>query len=327
MTTRIVRLLNHHVFGLVENPLWQIAKVADRDKASLKIDPWTPCLIPLDTFSAEKKANAYGEFQTFLSLENLTNNQLLNKLENNQKVQIWVDRVISIEEASMLDAMFNAYQNIDLVYLPDLHFHPEQVFENLQLLPRLLIHMKLKRTSFERWLTPFEMWDRISWLKQSERFTEVGLQILETQIGECISKTELLFLLNPTYENMMLDLRTREKIQYWIQASAKTILNASGPEYSFLFRQVIWTILRPNRRNWLALYDFAKLRMVRVYNLLKIKTQSSSIKLYWIMARSRNARIFYPVRKTYWILEHGINKRILGKKDESDQCRDSSYKV
>ncbi len=327
MTTRILRLLNHHVFGLVENPLWQIAKVADRKKTDLKFDPWMPCLIPIDTYSAEKNSDDTGEFQTYLSLENLTSNQLLDKLEKNQKVQIWVDRIISVEEASMLEAMFNAYRNIDLVYLPDLHFHPEQVFENIKPLPRLLIHVKLKRTSFERWLTPFEMWDRISWLKQSQRFDEVGLQILETQIGESISKSELLFLLNPTYDNMMFDLRSREKIQYWTQASAKTILNASGPEYSFFFRQLIWTILRPNRRNWLALYDFAKIRVVRIYNLTKVRTQISFIRLYWVIARSRNAPIFYPVRKIYWILEHEINKRILGKKDESNQRRDSSYKV
>lgn len=313
MTTRILRLLNHQVFGLVENPLWQIAKVADQNKTDLKVDPWIPCLIPMDTYLADKNPNFTGEFQTYLSLENLTSNQLLDKLEKNQKVQIWVDRIISVEEASMLEAMFNAYPNIDLVYLPDLHFHPEQVFENLQSLPRLLIHVKLKRTSFEKWLTPFEMWDRISWFKQSNRFFVIGLQIFETQMSESISKTELLFILNPTYENMMLDLRSREKIQYWTQVSAKRVLQTSGPEFAFLFRQLIWTILKPNRKNWSVFLDFGKIRIKRAVDRI--------MRFYYILMKAynetRNSQFFYPIRKIYWILEHAFKSRILGKKDES----------
>ncbi len=307
MTPRILRVLIYHEIGLVENPIWQIAKVKGICKKGIKINPWTPYLVPLETFAPDGKINSNDEFQTFLSLENLTSSPLIEKLEANHKVQIWVDRIISVDEASMLEALFNAYQNIDLVYLPDLHFHPQQVFGNLKSHSRLLIQVKLKKTSFEKWLSTFEMWDRISWLKQSNRFQTIGLQILETQIAESISKTELLFLLNPTYENMMLDLKSREKTQYWTQCSAKAVLKVLGPDFATLFRLIIWTILRPNRRNWLALY-----------NDLRNRIRGLVVKSYWFLTRIRNAIIFYPIRKIYWIIEHAFRKRILRKKNESD---------
>lgn len=303
MITRVLSLNVDSFFGLVENPLWQVADIAKKSEE----EDWNPTLIPLE-MPLQGTANSSLVYQTFLSLENLKNPLLLKKLEQQEQVQVWIDRSISPVESQVLQVLLQRFKTIELVYLPDLHFYPDQIFKNLSGDCRLWIHLKTKSSSFDRWLTPLQIWERIVWLRESKKFSFVGGQIFDNQLSENGSAEEKLFLLNPTYLNLMFYLQGHKKIQHATQVSLKSVFRLFGPHGSLFFRQFFLTVLKPSWSNWNAL---CRIPRYRVRNLIYLK----------------NLSFFYPLRKCYWVIEHAIKKRILRNVNESHQRGDSSFKA
>ncbi len=286
--TRVLGLKTYQSFGLVENPIWQLAQIEENTDRNERIH-W---LVPLDTLSStlvSAERDRLKEYQTFLSLESLKEPSFLEALKSDQEVQIWIDRIVSSEESEEIGQILNQFKKVTLVYLPDLHAHPQQVFEHVNLgeIP-ILLHLNTKLSSFDKWLSPFEMWDRIAYLLKFEKLRIVGFQLLECQLDKSLLPSEKLFLLNPSYDHMMLALKERKAIGYEAQKMTRAIFKSLSPTGRVLLRQVIVTLLSPNRKNF--------------KNLLVFK----------------NLIIFYPIRKLYWILEHAIVKRFFKETNEKN---------
>lgn len=302
MITRVLRFKIKQPFVRAENPLWQVIDVPEEAQFSEQNDVWISKILPLDSFESADLATEItetsNEFQTFVSLENLNDQRILNALRANKKVQFWIDREISAEEFHALQKLLKKFRTIQLVYLPDLHSYPEQVFKNFSAaadskLP-LTIQLKLKKSSFDRWLTPLQIWDRITWLRVSEKFSGLTTQIFETQLSEATIPEEKLFLLNPTYQNLEAYLKVSHKIHYWSQAASVSIFRMTGPSFTAFLRQLLGTLISPSRKNWIALLHFGKIPLYYIWSL-------------------RNLKVVYPFRKTYWLVEYAIKTRLLGK--------------
>lgn len=308
MITRILHLVADHPFGRMDNPLWQVADSWEKPAGDVdRLNPWLYFLIPFETLTERRPESklsfpARAELQIFISQENLTHSLLRESLQSGRRIQIWIDRKISKEEALILEPLLKAHETLDMVYLPDLHSHPEQVFENLQSPCKLLVHLKAKRVSFDRWLTPFEIWDRILWLRDSQKFSVIGTQIFESQLSDCATEAERLFLLNPTYGNLMFHLQNHDKIKYWTQVSTRTFFGISRPGFVLFLRLVLGTLLKPTRKN---LFQILRSLLGFLKNLL-VTVRNSLVSL-------KNHIVFYPFRKAYWMIEYAVKKRILKK--------------
>ena len=158
MITRVLRLNTKQPFARVENPLWQVFSLRDSQPPKPKNDQRMTLLVPIETQKSGKAEDfeSYSEveFQTFVSLENLSDSLVLNKLGDKKKVQLWIDREISQEEKNLLFSLLEKSPSLELVYLADLHTHPEIVFKAFEASSSvkypLTVHLKLKKSSFDR---------------------------------------------------------------------------------------------------------------------------------------------------------------------------------
>ena len=118
MITRVLRLISAQQFGQVENPLWQVALIEDSDhleNENAKTRSWSGSLIPFKNFKAKKNddlpPNLSFVFQSFVSLENLRDPQILENLRKGRPVQFWIDRVLSSQESDELQFLLNNFNS------------------------------------------------------------------------------------------------------------------------------------------------------------------------------------------------------------------------
>lgn len=320
MVSHILHLKIETQFGQIDNPLWQVAtltKPIDKSRLKMNPDPWINRLIPHENWNIEIQ-DSKVIFQSFISEENLNNPILIEKLNSSHRVQIWIDKLVNEKEASLLQDLLLRYENLDLVYLPDLHMHPVEVFKHLKSIPRLLVQMHLKKNSFDRWLSPIELWERICWLNKSSLIQILGFQVLDTQLNEQRSKTEELFLLYPSFENLENHLKLADKSQYYLQSLTHSFVKVAGKNQTFILREMCWVFINPTKARWLNLYHSLS------WYLVKRHIQPL---IWWNWRNVKNYAIFYPFRKVYWFFAFQFKKRILGKVNESSQRRNTSYKL
>lgn len=314
MISHIVYIESENYFGQIDNPLWQVATLTI-SKSKSSPTTWSSALIPLEDWDRQISDKRIYYFQSYLSEENLKNPALLEKLNTSHRVQIWIDRIITRAEASILSELLHKHENLDLVYLPDLHFHPEEIFKYLKVIPRLLVHMNLKRNSYDRWLRPLEFWDRICWLSEGLQTQQLSTQTFNFQLTEYADKTEILFLLNPSFESLEYHLKAVDQAQYYLQSLTYTFSKLMNKEYLSIFRYICWATMAPTKEKWNYIYNWFYWNLYRKnFDFLRWRN-------------IKNQKIFYPLRKAYWFCEYQLKKRILGNLNESSQRRDTSYKL
>ena len=136
-------------------------------------------------------------------------------------------------------------------------------------------------------------------------FTNVGTQILESQLNGFKSFEEKLFALSPEYSTLMNYLKSTHKKSYLAQTVITSLMGITRPAFTVFLRQLLGTIVRPTKQNFRVLIDFGKLPLYYLWSL-------------------RNLILFYPFRKAYWFTEYVFKKKLIRKLNASAERGHSS---
>jgi hypothetical protein len=311
--------------GRIDNPLWQILDHSYHNSKECYSDSSVQKMKPLEFFQEDSFLEIDSDdfrTQTFLEISNFKKATFIDQNRKCQRIQIWIDRVVTSEEAAELKELYLQNKNLELVYLPNLHYHPQEIFKNLQMNFNLIVHLKVKESNFDSWLSSFELWDRILWLKEDNRFNSVGLQIFEEQLDFCRNEAEKSFLLGPSYESLLKLLKTENNPKYRIQATTKTLFQLASPQTIFFLRHFFWTILNPHKQNWLTLFGLVTVWYRRSKSLLLEVLKGSlrycyygfrhawRLSIIYLKWDFKNLIIFYPFKKIYWFFNFQFKKRL-----------------